>query len=304
MVAGTVRNPGRGRRPAALAAIGLTSALVACSPTYRAGPEAVPGPVPVATVPALAEMVPKRVRLDGFLDIGADPSYPPMEFLEPGSARLTGVDVDLAQAIADVLGLDAVFILEAFTAMPSAVRSGRVELGIAALSTSVPPPEGVDAVLYLDTATQATAATGSGFTGGRLCGYRVAAQEGTRQVQRLIERSAACPTTDDDPIRILTYETQQAVTRAVLRGAADAMLSDTPVATFAVQQNPQELRTVGPRTDPAPYGALTSATTPGLARAVAAALDHLIDEGVYAQIMQRYGLSEGFVERAEVVRAP
>lgn len=279
----------------------MAAAVAGCTPTYRTGPEAVPLQGRVDKVDEIADLVPGRIANDGILDIGTDPSYPPMEFFEPEGDRITGVDIDLALAISAVLDLRPVFALEAFTGLEASVRSRGVELGIAALTVPSTRSLSTDAVIYLRAGTQLAVRTGSAARPNQLCGFAIATLEGSIQVRDLARRSRACVEDGGSPIRVLTYGTQEQVTAAVRESIADGMLADSPVVQWAVVQHPEDLVPRGRPTNVSPYGILTNANERQFAQAVAAAVDHLIDTGVYEEILLRWGVVEGAVPAAYVV---
>ena len=60
---------------------------------------------------------------------------------------------------------------------------------------------------------------------------------------------------------------------------------------------------VGEMFDAAPYGFAVPKDS-DLGPAVAAAFQHLIDTGVYAEILQQWGVDEGLVEHAMINERP
>ena len=47
---------------------------------------------------------------DGILSIGVEIGYPPMEYYDSDGVTLTGFDIELTKALAEILGLMAKFI--------------------------------------------------------------------------------------------------------------------------------------------------------------------------------------------------
>ena len=56
------------------------------------------------------------------------------------------------------------------------------------------------------------------------------------------------------PIKVLVYDGQDEVTANVVSGKADAMLADSPVVAYAVEQSKDKLEALGDIYDAAPYG--------------------------------------------------
>lgn len=279
----------------AACAVGLTG----CSTT---GPQPqLEQPVRPTVVPALAEQVPGRIAKDGALTIGTDPSYPPMEFVSADTGELQGADVDLARAVASVLGLEPRFEDEAFSALTDSVRTGRIELAVSSLTVPPDKPSAADAVLYFRSGNQLVASeSGSGVTPTSLCGTTVATVEGSTQVRDLTRMSTACRAADAPGITIEALSDQDQVTAATLTSDVDAMLTDTPVAQYAVAQNPGRLTLSGRPFNPAPFGMLSPPELSQFTRAVRGAVEHLIREGYYQTTLRRWGIVDGAVQQATI----
>jgi polar amino acid transport system substrate-binding protein len=276
--------------------------LAGCTaPAVPAGAAAVPLAFPVEVDPALAAAVPEAIAADGFLDIGTDPSYRPMEYTD-SLGRLTGVDIQLAQAIAATLDLRPIFVLEAFTALESGIRAGRFELGAAAISVHPGETLETDGVLYLMSGTSLARSVTSDATLSDLCGRSVAALEGSAQLTALADQSGSCRSAGRARITVVAGETQEAVTRSVLVGEAEAMLGDSPAVQASVRSYAGELELVDGLADPAPLAMLAPPGN-GFAEVVARALDGLIADGTYADILASGGLVEGAVDSTLVLPA-
>ena len=73
----------------------------------------------------------ERVQTAGVLRVGLDPTYPPFEVDNGGD--LVGLDVDLATAIANDLGLDVQFTYFGYDGLYDALATGQVDVLISAL---------------------------------------------------------------------------------------------------------------------------------------------------------------------------
>lgn len=75
----------------------------------------------------------EAIRDRGELNIGTSPDYPPLEFYvldENGDRQIAGSDIDLAQAIADEIGVDLNITTTDFDGVIANVQSGSVDMGI------------------------------------------------------------------------------------------------------------------------------------------------------------------------------
>lgn len=264
-----------------------------------------PGPTasepPLSRVDRLADLVPRQVASDQTLTVGTDPSYPPMEFIGASGTTVEGVDIDLAGAVATVLGLRAQFENEAFSALPTSVRTGRVEMAASSLTITPGTPIDTDAILYFRSGSQLVGAgSSSGLSPSTLCGRTIAALEGSVQVRDLARRSRQCRSGGEPPLTIEARSDQEQVTTAVLSGRADGMFTDSPVAQFAVRQHPGQLTAVGRPVNPAPFGMITPPEYPRFAKAVFGAMQYLIESGYYDAVLQRWQVADGAVARAKI----
>lgn len=249
----------------------------------------------------LVAMVPSSIREDGRLSIGTDPSYPPMEFIGDGDTTVQGADIDLATGIAAVLRLDPEFVQEGFTAIPMAVRTGRFELGIAALTLPGDQTPRTNAVVYYESGSQLIRSPDvPKLAPANMCGYRVAVVEGSAQVRQLTRINERCHRKGLDLIDIQAFSGQQQGTEAVIGGGADGFLTDSPAAQSAVARDPRKLEAAGPMFGRAPLGMLTAPEFRRFTRVVKLALQQLIDTGYYQQVLDKWHIPEGAVHTARI----
>ena len=73
----------------------------------------------------------ERVQAAGVLRVGLDPTYPPFEVADEESVY--GLDIDLAKAIADDLGLEVQFVYFGYDGLYDALATNQVDVLISAL---------------------------------------------------------------------------------------------------------------------------------------------------------------------------
>jgi polar amino acid transport system substrate-binding protein len=72
-----------------------------------------------------------RIREEGILRVGLDPTYPPFESVE--GTNVQGMDVDLALAVANELGLETHFVYFGYDGLYDALATGQVDVLASAL---------------------------------------------------------------------------------------------------------------------------------------------------------------------------
>jgi len=88
---------------------------------------------------------PKYTVKEGTLTMATNAAFPPYEFYEGG--KITGIDAEIAAAIADRLGLTLVIEDMEFDAIITSVQKGKADIGMAGMTVT---PEREEAVSFTD----------------------------------------------------------------------------------------------------------------------------------------------------------
>ena len=127
-----------------------------------------------------------QIKANGKLLVGTEAQYAPYEFKDL-NASFAGCDMWLAQQIADSLGVELEVVDMSFDGIIPAVKSGQVDIGIAAFTKTPERAEEIDfSDLYETSAQLLVVKTGNAdvySTKEALAGQKVGAQKGTIQSQ-------------------------------------------------------------------------------------------------------------------------
>lgn len=251
---------------------------------------------------ALAALVPSSISSDGTITVGTDTTYAPNEFLAADGKTVTGFDIELFTAVAAKLGLKAHYVSTPFPTLINAVLSGKYEIGVSSFTVNAEREKTVDMVSYFSAGTQWATQKGNpaGIQPDQACGKRVAVQKGTVQVDDVTARSKRCTADGKPGITIDQYQGQDQATASVVSGKDDAMLADSPIGAYAVKQAAGKLETLGPIYQAAPYGYVIKKGQGAFARAVSAAVDQLIKDGTYLEILKKWGVQQGAVTGSQL----
>jgi polar amino acid transport system substrate-binding protein len=253
------------------------------------------GQPPGESDPELAAMVPEEIAADGRLAVGVDPTYPPNESLDPDGVTVVGWDVDLFDAVAAKLGLTVQWTPAPFGAIIPAVQSGEYEVGVSSFTINDERKAEVNMVSYFSAGTQWAAPAGEPVDPDNACGLRVAVQRDTVQVPDVTARSDACVVAGQPEITIQQYQGQDQATASVASGQNDAMLADSPICAYAVEQTQGQLELAGEIYDSAPYGFVVAKAQTELAEALRAAVQAVIDDGTYTTVLTDWGVEGGAI---------
>ncbi|MEY9945893.1 ABC transporter substrate-binding protein [Kitasatospora sp. GAS1066B] len=300
-----MRTRTRRSNTAALGALLITGTLVVtgCSSSSKStssGSSAIPTPSAVAS---LAAQVPAGIKSSGQLVVAADASYAPNEFKD-ANGNIVGMDVDLAKAIAQTLGLTANVQNSDFTSIIPGITSNKYNLGMSSFTDTKEREGTVDMVTYFSAGTSTAVKAGNPqkVDPNDLCGKKVAVQTGTTQADEIKNvLNPACskagkPTIPNNGDQ---FDLQTDVTQAVVSGRDDVMLADSPVVDYAVKQTNGQLETIGSVSDTAPYGIVVAKGSP-LGPAVQGAVTELMANGTYKAILEKWGVQAGAVNQSVI----
>ena len=134
-------------------------------------------PAQAAPLSGAVGQVPPDIRAAGVLRLGTSPTYAPLEYKDPATNALIGLDIDLGNALAARLDLKPEWIEQGFEQLIVSLDTGRIDVGASGMTDIPERREKTDFVDYFATGvqlfTQAPAPAGLA-TAVDLCGKRVA----------------------------------------------------------------------------------------------------------------------------------
>ncbi|MBA2463920.1 MAG: ABC transporter substrate-binding protein [Nocardioidaceae bacterium] len=277
-------------------AIALTAACANSTPRVEVAPE-------VRIDPVLHDLLPRSVLDSGVIRIGTDASYAPMSSFGPDGRTIIGMEPDLGVEIGRVLGVRVEFVNADFTKLLTRVANGGLDLGMSAMTDTRERAKVADFVNYFSAGTSIVVQRGNpaGVTDIKdLCGQVVAVEKGTTQVDLLGRAQRNCP---GKPIDVKTYPTNSDALVQLRTGRAVAVLNDLPPAVFLVNdpRTKSHYQLASTTTyEPGLYGIVVAKSQPGLREAIRGACAKLLRNGVYADVLERWDVSDGAIDRVSV----
>lgn len=261
--------------------LALAIPLAACEDDGEEG-----GETPPVTAPELE---------DGVLRVGSDMSYPPFESFREGMTTPTGIDVDLARALGEALGVEVEFQdIDLDSRIPS-LEAGQVDVIISAMTITEERRQRIDFIPYF------RGGTGILVPGGNpndiqndqdICSHTAAVEKGTIQLDQL-EALNADLCAGDYNIGIETFDEHSLAVAELRRGGADAVLADYPVALNDAALSEGDLEVIDFLIRPVIYGIGVRKDSDELREAITQALRALIEDGSYDGIIRRWGAEAG-----------
>jgi len=248
---------------------------------------------------AAAALLPDKVAKAGKLVIGTSPNYAPNEFKD-AAGKPVGWAIEVGDAIAAKLGLKAEYQVARFENIIPGIVGGKIDVGESSFTDTVVREKQVDFVNYYVAGIQWASGAGKTVDPDNACGLKVAVQATTYQdTVEVPAKSAACVKAGKPAIKKISLDTQDAAANAVALGQADAFSADSPVTLYGISKLKGKLQTAGKTFEAAPYGMAVAKGT-GMAKAVQAALQSMVDDGSYGKILDKWGVADGGIRKITI----
>ena len=251
-------------------------------------------------------LVPGEISADGRLTVAVNPFAAPLSLYATDNLTPIGNEVDIAYALADSLGLEADVVPVAWADWPLGLESGKYEAVISNITVTEERKQKFDFASYrsdlLGFYAKADSAVKEIKEAGDVAGLRVIVGSGTNQEKILLEWDAENQKNGLQPVEFQYYDDDSASSLALQSGRSDVLFGPNATGAFKAKAA-GETRLVGLVDGGWPAKAniaVTSKKDNGFAKAAQAGLNHLIDDGTYARILDRWGLSTEAIEESEL----
>lgn len=246
-----------------------------------------------------AELLAESTRIT----VGTESGYPPFEYTNE-AGRIVGFEIDLFDAASSRLGLKYSVHDMPFKTLLGELYASNVDVIVAAMSDTAERQMDYDFVDYYNDsdAIMVPAGNPAGIkTLKDLCGRTVAVLTGSTQNEALAAlNSAECQA---KPAKVVEFETDADALAQVQAGKADAELTQWSTGAYNAKQiDSGDIFEVANTEiiNPSPLGFVFLKGDVELVRAYQAALQSIIDDGTYAEILEKHDLSAGALEKATV----
>lgn len=244
---------------------------------------------------AAVDALPEDVRDAGTLIATMSQGSPPLHFMADDGTTTIGVDAELAVALGESLGLDVTVSSGPFDAIIPGIAAGKFDIAVSQMSPSTERMKVLDFVDYYQSGSGIGVMPGNpdGLAMDDLCGKKIGVLKGSFQdLKRLPDMSTECTKAGKEAIIPLTYADMQAPNLALTAGRIDAVYVDGPTLAYAVKQAGQ-IEVLGEK-DISPVS-IGFKKGDGLEKSIQLGLQSLSDEGIYQQILDKWGVGSGAI---------
>ena len=217
---------------------------------------------------------------DGVLHMATNAAFPPYE-MTTDDGGFEGIDVEIATAIAEKLGLELVVDNMDFSSVITAVQGGKSDIAMAGMTVNEERKQNVDFTDTYANAVQVIIVTEDSDIAAveDLDGKMIGVQQGTTG-QFYCED-------DYGADNVTAYENGATATQALLSGKVDAVVIDSEPAKAYVAEN-EGLKILDTEYANEDYAIGIGKENAGLYNAVNDALKELIDDGTVQSIVDKY----------------
>jgi polar amino acid transport system substrate-binding protein len=248
---------------------------------------------------AQAAELPESIKQAGVLRLTVNSTYAPMEYRDPATNELVGLDIDLANEIAKRLGVKIVWSETPFAELIPSLQTRRADFIISGISDRSSRRETADFVDYLTTGPQIFVLTENAAKSAiDLCGKRLGTTRSTSfpiEIEKWSRQN--CEAGSRPAVQYVPGENSIDVRNQLKQGRIDAAVQGSETLPYAQQQEAGKYRVVGEPISTGYQGIMFRKDDAALREVVTQHLAAMIADGSYKAILDKYGLSASAVPR-------
>ncbi|WP_122405671.1 ABC transporter substrate-binding protein [Bradyrhizobium vignae] len=260
-----------------------------------------------AVTSARAAELPAEIKQAGALKLTVNSTYAPMEYRDPATGELVGLDIDLANELAKRLGgLKIVWSETPFAELIPSLQTKRADFIISGISDRASRRETADFVDYLATGPQFFVMADSPVKDATdLCGKKVGTTRSTSfpvEIEKWSKQN--CEPAGKPAIQYVPGENSIDVRNQLKQGRIDAAVQGSETLPYAQSQEPGKYRIVGEAFAKGYQGIMFRKDDAALREVVTEKLAAMIADGSYKAILDKWGLGANAVAQPMLNAAP
>ena len=215
----------------------------------------------------------------GVLTMGTNATFPPYEYKDGDD--VVGIDAEIAQALADKLGLQLEIVDMDFDSLVASVQSGKIDMSLAGMTVTEERKQNVDFTDSYATGVQVIIVKEDSdiASADDLEGKLIGVQQGTTGHLYCAD--------DFGEENVIPYANGATAVQALLQGKVDCVVIDQEPAKAFVEAN-EGLKILETAYTTEDYAAAVSKDNPALTVALNSALQELKDDGTIQGILDKY----------------
>ena len=243
--------------------------------------------------PSWAGELPDAIKKAGVLHLSINATYPPLDYKDPQSNKIVGVDVDLGDILAAKLGVKIEWNDVPFAQIIPSLTTGRTDFILSGISDLPARRETMDFVDYLKTGAQFYTLSKNAFSAPEeLCGKKVGTIRSTRFPEDIRNWSAKnCEGAGKPAIEVVGGESSPDVRTELKQGRIDAAVQGAETIPFMSAQEGGVFKTLGSPITAVSYGIAFRKSDTAFRDLVADTMEAMMKEGSYQKVLENWHLS-------------
>ncbi|AWV21018.1 ABC transporter amino acid-binding protein [Roseomonas mucosa] len=304
----TVRRLLRPLLPAVLLPVTLAAGLMAMPaggnwlgirPAAAQAPTAATTTITASPQPDIIARLPARLAEKKEITVAVALGSPPDDFRDE-KGNIAGWEIDILHAAADVLGLKLELRPTTFDTLIPGLQAKRFDAAVGQMGISDVRLKVVDMIGTL-LGNELFAARGDSpikvDSLDDLCGRAVATTRGSREVEFANLHQPRCKELGREPINILAFNDGNGAAESLMSRRSDLFWLGSTTVSYFVSQSRGRAKVVGHYTDTS-YIGIALPKDSDLSAPLQMAVSHLLADGTYRKIVEKWGLGEGAVREA------
>lgn len=254
--------------------------------------------------PELHALLPETFKSVGVLSLGSNPSSPPFGFYGEDGRSIEGREIDVMSAVTRKLGLEPQWYdVGGFDNLIPGLTTGRYDAVLSNIHVTEDRLERVDFVNFFNTNRLGLVVPAGSVEEpytqfSQLCGKTVAAGSGTTNAFMLEEASERCVADGHSPIDIPLFPDRASGVQSVISGRSPAFFGPYEGLAYQAVATGGKLEIGGVFEVPANHVGIGLPKDSPLTEPVRQAVNALIEDGTYAQILDKWDVSHGAITEA------
>jgi len=256
----------------------------------------------------LAAKVPELIGRDGKLTVATTAGSIPLSFHATDDKTPIGSELDIAQLVADKLGLELDVQVTSWENWPLKTQSGDFEAVFSNVGVNKDRVKLFDFASYRAAYMGFEAKMSSTYDikgADDISGLKISVGSGTNQEKILLAWNNELEAKGKAPATLQYYSSDADTILALSSGRTDLNIAPYPSTVYR-ENTRDDLKVVGKVNAGWPSETLVAATTlrgNGLAPVISEALNEVIQDGSYGKVLERWGLSEEALPESKTITA-
>lgn len=288
-------------------AVGMIGALAlaGCSATQSASSDPSPEPTTSSSdsPDSIGALLPQRIQDAGKLVIATDAQLPPNNFIGPDGKTIIGVSIDMGNAIAEALGVEAEFINTKFASIIPGLQAERYDIAMSGITDTLEREKQVDFIDFIESGQVFIVPSGNpGEVDSleTLCGKTASLIAGTISVDIATEASEQCTNDNKAAVKILTFPTAADALLQLQNGRADANIANIGKAAYQSQESGGKLEVAGDPFRPSYDAVAVPKGDTELIAALQAAFESIMADGQYQAVLAKWEVEASGMDKTVV----